>query len=356
MNRWSLAPVRGIDAGDGGGFGAVGALRHVDIPGPLPGFTEVIEHADAPGRLVYRVVGTRTVRYHRGEIRLDPEGEGTRLHWDVDFVLPIAGADGALRRSIEPKLRTSIEQLAALLASKSGSEHTERPPVRSFDDDADVDQLRRDALAIVTSLDAMALEMKERGDNRQWFALVYRYVTEEMLGACDRGDVTHVGWVLRLIPGFHDYFVRSVEGPAEDHWEAAFSAITSIPPPSARSAMAFWNAIVIGGRAHIEGDLPRVLADTYLTHYTTRCDYVRFRADYLLLGAALQSAWKRMSATVPPAWFPSYVRALDRLLPPEAIEFMLAKRYFDPLAERRAAFDRGADIVRDAQKGSRSQA
>src|SRR5829696_9644490 len=73
MNAWSLAPVRGIDPGDGGGFGSVGALRHVKLPRPLPGITEVIEVAEPPHRLVYRVVGTRAVRYHRGEIRLEPE-------------------------------------------------------------------------------------------------------------------------------------------------------------------------------------------------------------------------------------------------------------------------------------------
>jgi hypothetical protein len=109
--------------------------------------------------------------------------------------------------------------------------------------------------------------------------------------------------------------------------------------------MAFWRALVVGARAHIEGDLPRVLAQVYLDHYAGRCDYVRFRADYLLQASALQEAWKRMAATVPSAYFPPYLRALDRFVPPEFSEFLLAKRYFDPLSARRDAFDRGRELV-----------
>ena len=32
MNRWSSARIGGVDPGDGGGYGAVGALRRVRLP------------------------------------------------------------------------------------------------------------------------------------------------------------------------------------------------------------------------------------------------------------------------------------------------------------------------------------
>jgi uncharacterized protein YndB with AHSA1/START domain len=350
MNAWSLAPVRGIDPGDGGGFGSVGALRHVKLPRPLPGITEVIEVADPPHRLVYRVVGTRAVRYHRGEIRLESETGGTRLHWDVDYVLPIRGLGRAAERSIEPKLRASVVQLRQILTASPP--HQARPgPPSSFRDDPVTDELRLTVDQVIEELDHLASDMEARGDGRFWFARVYQYVTEALRDASDRGEVTHPSWVMRLIPGFHDLFRQSVDGPPEEHWRQAFSAIAEVEATGASSAMAFWRALVTGARAHIEGDLPLVLAEVYVNHYAGRCDYVRFRADYLLQASALREAWSRLSATVPSAFFPPYIRAIDHALPPELTELVLAKRFFDPLAARREAFDRGLDLVRSRSVG-----
>jgi uncharacterized protein YndB with AHSA1/START domain len=344
MNAWSLAPVRGLDPGDGGGYAAVGALRHVKLPRPFPGITEVIERADAPARLVYRVVGTRAVRYHRGEIRLEVERDGTRLHWDVEMVMPIDALGRATERIIEPKLLTSLDRLGELLAS-SRSRRSPSAPSRAFIDDADTDRLRVNVNEVIRDLNRLASDLEEQGDGRFWFARVYEYVTEALRDACDRGEVTHVAWVFRLVPGFHALFLKSMEGPPEDHWRDAFEAIASVEAVGGSRAMAFWRALVVGARAHIEGDLPRVLAQVYLDHYAGRCDYVRFRADYLLQASALQEAWKRMAATVPSAYVPPYLRALDRFVPPEFSEFLLAKRYFDPLSARRDAFDRGRELV-----------
>ena len=62
-----------------------------------------------------------------------------------------------------------------------------------------------------------------------------------------------------------------------------------------------------------------MLADTYSrTFYADQCDYVRFRADYLVLAAPLGEAWERLSAEVPDKWFPGYARVMQRLFPPTA--------------------------------------
>ena len=42
---------------------------------------------------------------------------------------------------------------------------------------------------------------------------------------------------------------------------------------------------------------------------------------------------------------PPYLRVLDRLLPPEAVEHLAAKRFYDPLTSRRMAFERGLALV-----------
>jgi uncharacterized protein YndB with AHSA1/START domain len=115
MARWSLAAVRPLDVGDGGGMDCVGALREVSIQTALSrtAFTEVIEHAERPERLVYRVIQGLPVRYHRGEITLRPTGPGhTLLRWQVnaDFLWP--GAASVARPLLEKQLRESLRQLA----------------------------------------------------------------------------------------------------------------------------------------------------------------------------------------------------------------------------------------------------
>ena len=166
----------------------------------------------------------------------------------------------------------------------------------------------------------MADAMRASGDTRHWFSRVYQYVTEAMVEACRSGTVTHRAWVLRLIPRFHELYDAAIQGTAPaPHWQAAFAAIERANQASgASAAVGFWQALIAGARAHIEGDLPLVLADTYRTFYAGQCDYVRFRADYLVLAAPLGQAWERLSAEVPDKWFPGYARVMQRLFPPSS--------------------------------------
>lgn len=347
MNRWSTAAVRGLETGDGGGFGTVGALRQVALPGPLPALTETIQHADAPFRLVYRAVGSRAIRYHRGELRLEPDGEGTRLRWEFGMSLAAPGATALVRRTVEPQLETSIVRLASV----AGDAAERVVPARPFADDDDPAAVEA-AHATARALRVSAEEMQARADPRHWFSRVYQYVTEAMIEACARGDVAHPTWAVRLIPRFHQLYLRSVDGDPEPHWQEAFRAIESAASDGASAALPFWRALVAGAQAHIDGDLPRVLAATYLDHYRARCDYARFRADFLLLAAPLQQAWQRLASQVPTRWFPPYLRLLDHLLPAEAVEHLTAKRFYDPLAARRAAFEQGAVLAAAAGGGS----
>ncbi|HVL97798.1 MAG TPA: DUF5995 family protein [Egibacteraceae bacterium] len=345
LNRWSSAPVRGLEEGDSGGFGSVGALRQVVLPRPLAPVTEAVQYADAPFRFVYRAVGSRSVRYHRGEIRLLPEGAGTRLCWELGMALVAPGATAFVRRTLAPQLEESIRRLASVVGDASqDAEAAGAHSTLAFRDDDDPAAADA-AQATAGRLRALADAMEAGGDARHWFSRVYQYVTEAMIEACARGDVAHPTWTLRLIPRFHDLYVRSVDGSAEPHWQEAFEAIDAAGSATASGALPFWRALVAGARAHIEGDLPRVLAATYADHYRHRCDYARFRADFLLLATPLQAAWHRLAGEVPPRWFPAHLRMLDRVLPAEATEHLTAKRFFDPLIARRTAFENGRAIA-----------
>jgi hypothetical protein len=340
LDKWSTAPVRGLEPGDGGGYGTVGALREVALARPLPPLTEAVQYADAPTLFVYRAVGSRAIRYHRGEIRLTSEADGTRLRWRFGMDLAIPGATGFVRRTLPPQLEASLRRLASVVPGAPVADL----PGAGFVEDDDRGALEA-AHATAERLLVLADEMEAAGDPRHWFSRVYQYVTEAMVDACRRGEVAHPTWALRLIPRFHDLYRRNLEGMPEPHWQEAFAAIDAAEGERGSGALAFWQALVAGARAHIEGDLPRVLAATYAEHYRARCEYRRFRADFLLLGAPLQQAWQRLAARVPPRWFPPYLRVLDRLLPPEAVEHLTAKRFYDPLTARRSAFEQGQSLV-----------
>lgn len=336
INRWSVATVRGLDPGDGGGFGGVGALRQVVLPFGLPVISEVVQEARPPQRFVYRAVGSRVIRYHRGVLALASEGSGTRLRWQVDMALPGPGATTVVQRALRPQLERSLALLAAVVDDAGEPALADR----HLEDPADA-ELAAAAHATAARLGALADAMRAHDDARHWFSRVYQYVTEEMISACCRDELAHPGWALRLIPRFHELYTRSLDGPPEAHWHEAFEAVAVAGRDEDAAPAVFWQALVAGARAHIEGDLPRALASTYVEHYQGRCAYERFRADFLLLAAPLQRAWRRLADEVPARWFPPTVRALHRVLPPEAVEELTAKRFYDPLAARAPAFERG---------------
>lgn len=111
MTKWSGSEVRLVARGDASG---VGAVRRVAI-GPLRIDEEVI-YADAPRRLVYRVVRGLPVRFHRGEMIISSAGEGrSHLTWRI---LVSSGTPGLARMvvgSLGPPLRLGLRQLRGLI-------------------------------------------------------------------------------------------------------------------------------------------------------------------------------------------------------------------------------------------------
>lgn len=61
----------------------VGAVRAFAVS---PGLREEIVELERDVRQVYRVTaGALPLRHHRGEVRFEPEGAGTRVTWTVTF-------------------------------------------------------------------------------------------------------------------------------------------------------------------------------------------------------------------------------------------------------------------------------
>ena len=101
-----------------------------------------------------------------------------------------------------------------------------------------------------------------------------------------------------------------------------------------------------GMQAHIEEDLPRALAEVHVRHYAGRCDYARFRADYLRMGSIFRDAGDRLTALIPTRHWPLRTRLLRAILPAEIQDRVMASSYYDLPRQRRKAFERGERIAR----------
>jgi uncharacterized protein YndB with AHSA1/START domain len=111
MSKWAGGDVRIVARGDASG---VGVVRRISI-GPLRIDEEVI-YADAPRRLVYRVVRGIPVRFHRGEMVIDSVGEGrSHLSWRILVSARAPGLARAVTSSLGPPLRMGLRQLRGLI-------------------------------------------------------------------------------------------------------------------------------------------------------------------------------------------------------------------------------------------------
>jgi uncharacterized protein YndB with AHSA1/START domain len=90
----------------------VGAVRSLGF-GPLRAVEEVLEF-EPPKRMVYRVVrGGLPLRDHLGEVRFEPDGDGTRVVWTCRFESRVPGLGWLLERMVTRVFRTALEGLAA---------------------------------------------------------------------------------------------------------------------------------------------------------------------------------------------------------------------------------------------------
>jgi hypothetical protein len=342
MNRWSSARIEAVSAGEGGRMDGVAALRRVVTPGRAGArLLEVVRISDAPARFVYCVfAGAPALRSHEGEITLTATRSGTLVRWRVAMEFAVPGLGVAARVSIEPELRRSMRALAGL-----ASEMTPEPTPRAVRvAPVDLLPLRAEADRVLAIQRAIADRLERANDRKQWFARVYQYVTEEQLAHLDRGEVDHPEWVLRLIPRFHDAYAGALagfehEGAIDPAWQRAWSTAEHASGPRA-----IVKGLLLGVAAHIETDLPLALAETWREHFRGRCEYVRFRADYLRMGHVFRRASDRLMARMPSSYVPAWLRVARKIVPSE-IGGEIMRRYYDVPRKRLAAFESGAEIA-----------
>ncbi len=88
-----------------------GALRVLG-PGPMRAFEEILDF-EPPKRMTYRVVkGGLPMRDHLGEVRFEPDGDGTRVVWRCHFESRVPGAGALMRLAVTRVFRGALEGLA----------------------------------------------------------------------------------------------------------------------------------------------------------------------------------------------------------------------------------------------------
>lgn len=118
MSDWIGARVRVIDGPtlEGSQRGGVVTVRRLRVGGLT--FDEAVTYADAPRRMVYRIVrGVPLLRFHRGEILIEAWGEtGSRLTWDVLVDSRVPGVARAVAAAVARAIRAGLGRLRARLS------------------------------------------------------------------------------------------------------------------------------------------------------------------------------------------------------------------------------------------------
>jgi uncharacterized protein YndB with AHSA1/START domain len=109
MTEW--LPVREVvrrrpGEGDPNGLGAVRVVRGSGLA-----LEERITGFEPPRRLEYRLLEGAPVRDHRGEVCLEPDGDGTRVRWRVELRPLVPGTGWLLRRLVDRMLRAALRGL-----------------------------------------------------------------------------------------------------------------------------------------------------------------------------------------------------------------------------------------------------
>jgi uncharacterized protein YndB with AHSA1/START domain len=90
-----------------GGVGAIRALGTKRV-----GSREEIVAYDPPTHLAYTILSGLPVRDYRADVRLTPDGTGTRISWSGTFTPKLPGTSGALRLFLLTTIGSFVRRLA----------------------------------------------------------------------------------------------------------------------------------------------------------------------------------------------------------------------------------------------------
>lgn len=111
MGRWMGARTHVIASPPDGGQGTVRRMK----AGPFTIDEEVILY-DPPRRMAYRMVRGLPLRYHRGEVRIAPWGDGgSELSWEITVSSAIPGFTQAIATALAPRINRGLRTLAGIL-------------------------------------------------------------------------------------------------------------------------------------------------------------------------------------------------------------------------------------------------
>lgn len=112
MGKWSGADVRVVARGDERGVGTVRRLKVGSLR-----IDEEVVYADAPRRLVYRIVRGLPLSFHRGEILVEPRGETTEVTWKILLRSSVPGLVEGATMLLRPALNRGLGELKGLIGA-----------------------------------------------------------------------------------------------------------------------------------------------------------------------------------------------------------------------------------------------
>ncbi len=78
----------------------VGAVRRISAPGPAPTVVEEITRFEPGSVLAYQALAGVPLKNYSGEVRLTPDGTGTRIEWSISADQRVPLAEKAVIKTI----------------------------------------------------------------------------------------------------------------------------------------------------------------------------------------------------------------------------------------------------------------
>ncbi len=88
----------------------VGSVRRLQI-GPGPPFEETVTEFVPPQRIVYKITKGSPLRGHVGVMTFAPEGEGTRLDYDIRLASPVPGLAALVRLQLTRSINQNLAKV-----------------------------------------------------------------------------------------------------------------------------------------------------------------------------------------------------------------------------------------------------
>lgn len=107
------ASIRRVRDGDTTRNG-VGSVRELKLAG-LPAFQETVTAAVPDELIEYRITQGSPLKDHVGTMRFTPQGDGTRLHYVIDFDAVVPGLDRVIAVGLGRTVRRGLSDLAKTL-------------------------------------------------------------------------------------------------------------------------------------------------------------------------------------------------------------------------------------------------